>query len=80
MQIIATESRPVEQDSKTNGEKVQRKCKELQLECIVIPDSAVAIHMPSVDCVLVGCEAVLANGGIVNKIGTYSVALIASHF
>lgn len=36
--------------------------------------------MPNVDCVLVGCEAVLANGGIVNKVGTYSVSLIASHF
>lgn len=36
--------------------------------------------MPSVDCVFSGCESVLANGGIINKIGTYSVALIASHF
>ena len=36
--------------------------------------------MPEVDCVIVGCEAVLANGGVINKIGTYSVALIASHF
>ena len=33
-----------------------------------------------VDCVAIGCEAVLANGGIVNKIGTYGIALIASHF
>jgi len=36
--------------------------------------------MPDVDCVLVGCEAVLANGGILNKVGTYSVSLIAGHF
>jgi translation initiation factor eIF-2B subunit alpha len=36
--------------------------------------------MPKVDAVFVGCEAVLANGGIINKIGTYSVALIAQHF
>lgn len=50
------------------------------MECKIIPDSAVAIHMPDVDCVLIGCEAVLANGGIVNKVGTYSVALIAGHF
>ena len=33
--------------------------------------------MPMIDSVLVGCEAVLANGGIVNKVGTYGVALIA---
>ncbi len=36
--------------------------------------------MPDVDCVLIGCEAVLANGGIVNKVGTFSVSLIAGHF
>jgi translation initiation factor 2B subunit (eIF-2B alpha/beta/delta family) len=46
----------------------------------VIYDSAVPIYMPKVDVVFVGCEAVLANGGIINKIGTYSVALIAQHF
>ena len=40
-------------------------------------DTAVAISMPMVDSVLVGCEAVLANGGIVNKVGTYGCALIA---
>jgi len=36
--------------------------------------------MSKVDFVCVGCEAVMANGGIINKIGTYSVALIAQHF
>jgi translation initiation factor eIF-2B subunit alpha len=50
------------------------------MPCRVIYDSAVPIYLPNVDVVFVGCEAVLANGGIVNKIGTYSVALIAQHF
>lgn len=50
------------------------------LQCEVIYDSAVAISMPEVDCVCLSCEAVLANGGIINKIGTYSTALIAGHF
>ena len=46
----------------------------------MIVDSAVAVVMSKVDFVCVGCEAVMANGGIVNKIGTYSLALIAQHF
>ena len=50
------------------------------IECQEIYDTAVAISMPMVDCVCIGCEAVLANGGIVNKIGTYGISLIASHF
>jgi translation initiation factor eIF-2B subunit alpha len=78
--IITTEARPSHSDSRTNGQQVKDRCDELDLKCEVIPDSAVAIHMASVDCVLVGCEAVLSNGGIVNQVGTYSVALIASHF
>jgi translation initiation factor eIF-2B subunit alpha len=36
--------------------------------------------MALVDCVFVGCEAVVENGGIVNKVGTYTVALCAKTF
>lgn len=59
---------------------VKKKCEELGIECQIIYDTAVAISMPMVDCVMVGCEAVLANGGIVNKVGTYGISLIAQHF
>ena len=75
IKVITTEGMP----SKTSA-IVEAKCKELGIECHTIYDTAVAISMPMVDCVLVGCEAVLANGGIVNKVGTYGVALIAQHF
>ena len=33
-----------------------------------------------VDCVFVGAEAVLENGGIVNKIGTFTIALCAKAY
>ena len=33
-----------------------------------------------VDCVFVGSEAVLENGGIVNRIGTYTIALCAKAY
>jgi translation initiation factor eIF-2B subunit alpha len=36
--------------------------------------------MPKVDCVFVGCEAVLENGGIMNKVGTFTLALCAKAF
>jgi len=80
VEIITTEARPTQDGMQTAGTKVFTRCEELGLHCQIIPDSAVATYIPQVDCVLVGCEAVLANGGIVNKVGTYSVALIASHF
>lgn len=80
IQIITTEARPTLEGMKNNGQLVLEKCKDLNLSCKIIPDSAVAVYMSEIDCVLVGCEAVLANGGIVNKVGTYSVALIAGDF
>ena len=72
VEIYTTEARP-----DMTGNIVADKCKQLNLVHHKIYDAAVAVHMPEVDCVLVGCEAVLANGGIVNKIGTFQVALIA---
>lgn len=36
-----------------------------------------AVDAPPVDCVLVGADAVLADGSVVNKVGTRSVALAA---
>jgi len=36
--------------------------------------------MPKVDAIFVGCEAVLENGGIMNKIGTFTIALCAKTF
>lgn len=36
--------------------------------------------MNSVDCVFVGAEAVLENGGIVNRIGTLTIAMCAKAY
>jgi len=66
VEVYTTEARPDE-----TGKKVLEKCNQLNLVHHSILDSAVAAFMPDVDCVMVGCEAVLANGGIVNKIGTF---------
>jgi translation initiation factor eIF-2B subunit alpha len=46
----------------------------------LIPDAAVGIAMQQVDSIFVGCEAVVENGGIVNRLGTYTVALCAKTF
>ena len=43
----------------------------------VVLDSAMGYIMESVDMVLVGAEGVVENGGIVNKLGTYGLAICA---
>mmetsp|Transcript_1387 Transcript_1387/g.2020 ORF Transcript_1387/g.2020 Transcript_1387/m.2020 type:complete len:373 (+) Transcript_1387:101-1219(+) len=43
----------------------------------IVLDSAMAYFMERVDMVVVGAEGVVENGGIINKIGTYAVAIAA---
>lgn len=43
----------------------------------VISDNGVGAVMECVDMCLVGAEGVMMNGGIVNKMGTYQIALVA---
>lgn len=42
-----------------------------------IPESAVAYSMGMVDMVIVGAEGVVENGGIVSRMGTYQIGLLA---
>eukprot|EP01135_Chromosphaera_perkinsii_P005095 Nk52_evm6s316 gene=Nk52_evmTU6s316 len=70
--VFVTESRP---DS--SGYTAAEILKQHDIPVTVIMDSAVGYIMEKVDFVLVGAEGVVENGGIVNKIGTYPIALCA---
>ncbi|KAF1948385.1 nagb/rpia/CoA transferase-like protein [Byssothecium circinans] len=43
----------------------------------VIPNSAVAYSLGKVDMVIVGAEGVVENGGIISRLGTYQIGLLA---
>eukprot|EP00002_Diphylleia_rotans_P020058 TRINITY_DN3886_c0_g2_i1.p1 TRINITY_DN3886_c0_g2~~TRINITY_DN3886_c0_g2_i1.p1 ORF type:complete len:319 (+),score=75.64 TRINITY_DN3886_c0_g2_i1:56-1012(+) len=70
--VIVTESRP-----NSEGQKTADVMKGLGVPVTVILDSAVGFYMSEVDMVLVGAECLVENGGIVNKIGTYQMAIVA---
>ncbi|MDI9645956.1 MAG: ribose 1,5-bisphosphate isomerase [Archaeoglobales archaeon] len=72
IEVIATESRP-----RWQGRLTARQLRELGIEVTLIVDSAVRYFMNDVDCVLVGADAITANGALINKIGTSQIALIA---
>jgi translation initiation factor eIF-2B subunit alpha len=42
-----------------------------------IPYSAIAASLPLIDLVLVGAEGVVENGGIISRLGTYQIGLLA---
>jgi len=57
--------------------------KQLEAEhisCTTIDDMAIGYIMNKVDCVLFGAEGVCESGGIVNQLGSLSIAIIAKQF
>ncbi len=53
---------------------------EWDVPVTVISDSAVAFYMGKVDMVLVGAQGVVENGGVLNKMGTLQVAIVAKSY
>ncbi len=47
------------------------------IPAILVPDAAVGFIMEKVDLVMVGAEAVVESGGIINTMGTFGIAVLA---
>jgi ribose 1,5-bisphosphate isomerase len=71
-EVIATETRP-----RFQGRITASALARSGLEVSLIPDSAARVYMRKVDMVLVGADAIAANGAVINKIGTSQIALLA---
>ena len=70
--VYVTESRPG-----SEGLLTASRLSSLGIPVTLFVDSAVRYFMKDVDKVLISCEAVAANGAVVNKIGTSLIALSA---
>lgn len=77
--VIATETRPT-LEHPPPGLGMASRLTSSGIPFTLIVDSAVAYVMPQVDFILCGAEAVVENGGIINKIGTYQVSIVAKEF
>ncbi|XP_012268409.1 translation initiation factor eIF-2B subunit alpha [Athalia rosae] len=60
-----------------SGEEMCRDLTSLEVPCTLILDSAMGYVMEQVDMVMVGAEGVAESGGIINKVGTYTMAMSA---
>ena len=71
------ETRPVLQGSRLTAWELAR----LGIPATILVDGAAASVMArgEVDCVIVGADRIAANGDVANKIGTYSLAVLANH-
>ncbi|MFA4934627.1 MAG: ribose 1,5-bisphosphate isomerase [Candidatus Methanoperedens sp.] len=70
--VIATESRP-----RMQGLITIKQLDSLGIKTSLIVDSAVRYFMKDVDIVIMGADAITANGSVINKIGTSQLALAA---
>lgn len=70
--VIATESRP-----RMQGLITIKQLDTLGIKTSLIVDSAVRYFMKDVDLVVMGADAITANGSVINKIGTSQLALAA---
>ncbi|KAF4113739.1 translation initiation factor eIF-2B subunit alpha [Onychostoma macrolepis] len=68
--VYVTESQP---DSA--GKLMAQKLRNLNIPVTVVLDAAVGYVMEKVDLVIVGAEGVVESGGVINKIGTYQMAV-----
>ncbi len=75
--VYADETRPLLQGSRLTAWELER----LGIPVTVLCDNMAGwlMHQGGLDCVITGADRIAANGDAANKIGTYSVAVLAKH-
>ncbi len=75
IKVFADETRPVLQGSRLTAWELM----EDKIDVTLITDNMAGALMQQglIDCVVVGADRIAANGDVANKIGTYSVAVLA---
>lgn len=78
MRIFADETRPRLQGASLTAFELSQAGMDVTLIC----DNMAAVLMQSgqIDAVITGCDRVARNGDAANKIGTFSVSILARHF
>jgi methylthioribose-1-phosphate isomerase len=73
--VVVPETRPLLQGSRLTAWELTRA----GIACTVIADGMIAsrLRLGDVGCVVVGADRIAANGDVANKIGTYTVAVLA---
>ena len=70
----------VEKSREAESAKFVTALRDRGVKVATIPEAAVAYAMEKVDRVFVGAEAVTSNAGIISRIGTYQIAIIAQSY
>jgi methylthioribose-1-phosphate isomerase len=74
--VYVDETRPFLQGARLTTWELQQAA----IDQTLIPDNMAGylMHQSEIDCVLVGADRIVANGDVANKIGTYTLAVLAN--
>ncbi len=72
IRAIVTESRPLYE-----GRRVAARLSDRRIFTTLITDAQLGLFVPQADIALVGADSILADGSVINKAGTYVLALVA---
>jgi len=74
-EVIVCESRPV-----MEGRVLAEKLLDHGINVRLITDAAVSYYMEDVDTAIIGADKILADGSVINKIGSKQLAIVCKHF
>ena len=77
IKVYADETRPLLQGSRLTAWELQQSGIDVTVQCDVA--AGFLMQQGKVDAVIVGADRITANGDIANKIGTYSLAVLAKY-
>lgn len=75
LQVIIMESQPMNE-----GRLLSTKLNRAGINTLVVADNTISHNLEESDLFLLGCDAILKNGDIINKSGSRDAAIIAQHF
>jgi translation initiation factor 2B subunit (eIF-2B alpha/beta/delta family) len=73
--LTVSESRP-----KFEGRILAKKLNKEKISVELITEAMSAIYVRNCDCVIIGADAVLRNRSVVNKVGSFQLALLCNYF
>ncbi len=73
--VFATETRPLLQGSRLTAWELERA--DIAVTLVIDSVAALVLRGGSVDAVIVGADRIAANGDVANKVGTYSLSVLA---
>lgn len=75
--VLSSFKNPDDPSGEPEGMEIVRALRAKGVPVSTIPESAVAYALGKTDMVIVGAEGVVENGGIVSRMGTYQIGLLA---